>query len=181
MPNALPMLFIALAASALLLTLLWLWQSLRLAFVHVVTDEAPAAPVSAERSTLLAEKKALLLALKDLEAERDAGKLSQEDFVELNDQYRTRARNALRQLDALLAPHRAEAKALLVRAADGGGGLVRAADGGGRAADGGAKASATPATQAAAPGACPDCKTLNDLDAVFCKKCGTRLGPGPQA
>ena len=102
MPNALPMFFIALAALALLLTMLWLWQSLRLAFVHVMTDEPPTAAVSVERSALLAEKKALLLALKDLEAERDSGKLSQEDFVELNDQYRTRARTALRQLDAML-------------------------------------------------------------------------------
>jgi hypothetical protein len=165
MPNALPMFFIALAALALLLTMLWLWQSLRLAFVHVMTDEPPSAAVSVERSALLAEKKALLLALKDLEAERDSGKLSQEDFVELNDQYRTRARTALRQLDALLAPYRDDAKALLARAAEGGG--KRDAD--------------VDAEVQLAPGTCAACATPNDPDAVFCKKCGTRLGSGPKA
>lgn len=163
MPNALPMFFIALAALALLLTMLWLWQSLRLAFVHVMTDEPPTAAVSIERSALLAEKKALLLALKDLEAERDSGKLSQEDFVELNDQYRTRARTALRQLDAMLAPYRGDAKALLARAAEGGG-----------------KPSASETPQLAA-GTCAACATPNDPDAVFCKKCGTRLSSGTNA
>jgi hypothetical protein len=157
------MFFIALAAAALLLTMLWLWQSLRLAFVHVMTDEPPTAAVSVERSALLAEKKALLLALKDLEAERDSGKLSQEDFVELNDQYRTRARTALRSLDAMLAPYRGDAKALLARAAEDG-----------------VKASASEPAQPAA-GTCTACATANDPDAVFCKKCGTRLSSGTNA
>jgi hypothetical protein len=157
------MFFIALAALALLLTMLWLWQSLRLAFVHVMTDEPPTAAVSVERSALLAEKKALLLALKDLEAERDSGKLSQEDFVELNDQYRTRARTALRSLDAMLAPYRGDAKALLARAAEDG-----------------VKASASEPAQPAA-GTCTACATANDPDAVFCKKCGTRLSSGTNA
>jgi ribosomal protein L40E len=172
MLNALPMFFIALAALALILTLLWLWQSLRLAFVHVVSDEPAQSQASRERSALLAEKRAALLALKDLEGERDAGKLSQEDFVELNDQYRTRARVALQHLDALLAPHRAEAHALIAKAS-----TAPAADGGGTssAADGGG------AARSVETEGCLECGTSNDPDAVFCKKCGTRLGARPNA
>lgn len=172
MPNVLPMVFIALAAVALLLTLIWLWQSLRLAFVHAISDDAPTTTVSFERSALLAEKKALLLALKDLEAERDSGKLSQEDFVELNDQYRTRARAALRKLDALLAPHRADAKALLQNAVAEGAQLAVSSETKTAAADGGVSLQSN---------ACSACSTANDTDAVFCKKCGMRLGVGPSA
>jgi hypothetical protein len=168
------MLFIALAALALILTMLWLWQSLRLAFVHAVSDEPVHSQAARERSALLAEKRAALLALKDLESERDAGKLSQEDFIELNDQYRTRARTALQHLDGLLAPYRADARALIENAAR----SAPAADGGGAspAADGGGEAAPSVAIAT-----CLECGTANDGDAVFCKKCGTRLGTRPSA
>jgi len=165
MPNLLPTLFIALAALALALTLLWLWQSLRLAFVHTLAAQAQSAIVSPERAALLAEKASLLLALKDLEAERDSGKLSAGDFAQLNAQYRTRARDVLRELDALLAPHRADAKAL-VGAAVGDATL---------AADGGKVGPVDTQAARSAPTACSACGTSNDVDAVFCKKCGARL------
>jgi hypothetical protein len=160
MQNLLPTLLIALAALALMLTLLWLWQSLRHAFAHVV--DQPDVPsrmlVSAERGSLLSEKQALLLALKDLEAERDSGKLSQDDYRELNEQYRQRARQVLRQLDEMLAPHRGKAKALLAAAGD----------------------AQAPAAKPAAPAAngCSSCGAANDADAAFCKKCGARLTAG---
>ena len=161
MQNLLPTLFIALAALALVLTLLWLWQSLRLAFVHTLAAPSTAA-VSQERAALLAEKQSLLLALKDLEAEREAGKLSVADFNDLNAQYRKRAREVLHELDTLLAPHRGEAKALLAAAS-------------GNPAAPGAVAPAVPEPAVAASAACADCGTHNDPDAVFCKKCGKRL------
>ena len=159
MQNLLPTLLIALAALALMLTLLWLWQSLRHAFAHVV--DQPDVPsrmlMSAERGSLLSEKQALLVALKDLEAERDSGKLSQDDYRELNEQYRQRARQVLRELDAMLAPHRVQAKSLLAAAS---------------------KAEApAPAAKPAADG-CSSCGSANDADAVFCKKCGARLTAG---
>jgi hypothetical protein len=156
------MLLIALAALALMLTLLCLWQSLRHAFAHVV--DPPDVPsrmlVSPERGSLLAEKQALLVALKDLEAERDSGKLSQDDYRELNEQYRQRARQVLRQLDGMLAPHRVEAKSLLASAG---------------------KAEAPRVQEAVKPPAsdgCGGCGASNDADAVFCKKCGARLTAG---
>ena len=155
MPNLLPTLFIALASAALVSTLVWLWQSLRHAFVHTLAAAPAERIVSTERAGLLAEKQALLVALKDLEAERESGKLSQDDFRELNAQYRQRARTVLQQLDSLLAPHRADAKRLLSGAA--------------------VEAPAAPvAVQPAAEG-CKACGAPNDADAVFCKKCGARL------
>jgi hypothetical protein len=156
MPDLLPTVFIVLGASALVLTLYWLWQSLRQAFAHVDDTVSVAfATGSQARTSLLAEKAALLVALKDLEAERDSGKLSEADFNELNVRYRSRAREVLKALDSQLAPHRAAAKALLLGAV--------------------AVQPAVAAQPVAAAGACPSCSTVNDADAVFCKTCGARL------
>lgn len=162
MPNVLPIVFIVLASLALVLTLLWLWQSLRHAFVHTLAAPQASDVVSPERAALLQEKQTLLLALKDLESERDAGKLSGDDFRELNDQYRKRAREVLRELDAMLAPHRDRARSLLSGAA---------------VEPPAAASSKAPQPAAAQPAAdsCKSCGAGNDGDAVFCKKCGTRL------
>jgi hypothetical protein len=164
MPNLLPTLFIALCSLALLLALLWLWQSLRDVLVQTGTIAPPREAISPERAALLAEKQSVLLALKDLETEHEAGKLSDADFAQLNAQYRGRARNVLRELDALLGPHRGAARALLKTAAEGG------------------KTEATAAANSSKPEreqkAC-SCGTGNDPDAVFCKKCGTRLSGVP--
>lgn len=163
MPNLLPIVFIVLASTALVLTLLWLWQSLRHAFVHTLGAPPASDVVSPERAALLAEKRTLLLALKDLEAERDSGKLSNEDFRDLNDQYRKRARDVLRQLDGLLGPHRTRAQQLLASAA---GGVVAALP---------EPEAPPPSAAAVAIQSCTGCGLANDMDAVFCKKCGTRL------
>lgn len=162
MPNLLPIVFIVLASTALVMTLLWLWQSLRHAFVHTLGAPPASDVVSPERAALLAEKRTLLLALKDLEAERDSGKLSNEDYRDLNEQYRKRARDVLRQLDGLIGPHRSRAQQLLA-AASGTQTTVQPAAPAPAAA-------AVPAVQS-----CSGCGLANDMDAVFCKKCGTRL------
>ncbi|HET8938199.1 MAG TPA: zinc ribbon domain-containing protein [Polyangiales bacterium] len=163
MPNLLPIVFIVLAATALALTLLWLWQSLRHAFVHTLGAPKASDVVSPERAALLAEKRTLLLALKDLEAERDSGKLSGDDYQELNEQYRKRAREVLRELDGLIGPHRGLAKQLLAAAAT----KPAAAEP--------APPPVAAAAAAAAAASCASCGMNNDTDAVFCKKCGTRL------
>ena len=168
MPNLLPIVFIVLASIALVLTLLWLWQSLRHAFVHTLTAPAGSDVVSPERAALLAEKRTLLMALKDLEAERDSGKLSNEDYLDLNDQYRKRAREVLRQLDGLLGPHRTRAQQLLASATNGQGGAAPAASEP-------APVDPQPVAATSAVQSCVSCGLANDMDAVFCKKCGTRL------
>jgi glycine/D-amino acid oxidase-like deaminating enzyme len=179
MPNLLPTLFIALAALALVLTLLWLWQSLRLALVRASGVESSRNLVSPERAALLAEKQGLLVALRDLESERDAGKLSADDFAELNKQYRERARAVLRELDALLEPHRTTARALLAAAASGAVVVAERVNDTDKVIASAAhvNGSEKPANDRGAhtTDACSGCGTLNDLDAVFCKKCGARL------
>jgi len=179
----LPTLFIALAAIALLLTLLWLWQSLRMAFVQTLAASGAEASgvVSAERAALLAEKQALLLALKDLEAEREAGKLSAADFAELNAQYRARARQVLQKLDEMLAPHRARARAMLGEGAEPE--AVASVTSASTVTASGARAEATAAAAVTAPAAktCASCAAVNDADAVFCKRCGTRLAAKVEA
>jgi hypothetical protein len=172
MPNLLPIVFIVLASTALVLTLLWLWQSLRHAFVHALGAPQASDVVSPERAALLAEKRTLLMALKDLEAERDSGKLSNEDYQELNEQYRKRARDVLRQLDGLLGPHRSRAQQLLAAAATGERAVPAAPE---PAAAAAAAAAVAPAAAAPAAQSCASCGLSNDIDAVFCKKCGTRL------
>ena len=167
MPNVLPIAFIVLASSALVFTLLWLWQSLRHAFVHTLAAPKHSEVVSPERAALLAEKHTLLLALKDLENERVSGKLSGDDYDELNEQYRKRAREVLRELDALLSPHRGRAKELLS-------GLAQA-DVAPQPEAAVVVAEVPPTAASAAALACPSCGLNNDTDATFCKKCGTRL------
>lgn len=170
MPNLLPMVFIVLCALALVAMLFWLWLSVRQVLVQAVGTGVQAAMVASERAELLAEKRTLLLALKDLEAERDAGKLGQGDFEELNTRYRARAREVLRALDAQTAPHREAARALL-REATGEAPATPAKTKSG-------KPSKPPAAQSvAAAVSCKGCGTSNDPDAVFCKKCGTRMAP----
>jgi hypothetical protein len=168
MPNLLPTVFIVLGAGTLVLTLFWLWLSLRHTLAH--GDEAQIAVLdtaSTSRATLLAEKQSLLVALKDLESERDTGKLSEGDFADLNARYRARARTVLKALDSQIAPHRDEAKALL-----------KAAGEASTPASVPSASAAVPdvaATDVAATESCPKCSTVNDADAAFCKKCGAKL------
>jgi len=173
MPNLLPTVFIVLGACALVLTLYCLWQSLRHAFTHAeqVRSGGALAVGGGARADLLAEKNALLLVLKDLEAERDTGKLSEPDFKDLNARYRARARDVLKALDTQLAPHREAARALLEGAA------AAAPD----AVEPTAPAAEPVEASATEPRACPSCSVSNDVDAVFCKKCGTRLIPESMA
>ncbi|MEY4580107.1 MAG: hypothetical protein RL701_4810 [Pseudomonadota bacterium] len=187
MPNTLPIFFIVLAGLALVSTLLWLWQSLRLAFIHTLAAPAASGVISPERAALLAEKQSLLMALKDLEAERDSGKLSGSDYRDLNEQYRQRAREVLRQLDAMLAPHREGAKAILaaVGTTSSSGNLAAVSIGtssssGSILAASSVSASGVSASTAESPAAvsCKSCGASNDGDAVFCKRCGTRVQAG---
>lgn len=161
MPNLLPTLFIVLGAGALVLTLYWLWQSLRQALMHFAEAQVAAAePGSPVRASLLAEKQSLLVAIKDLEAERDTGKLSEADFVELNARYRARAKSVLKALDSQLAPHREAARELL---------------------SGATAQAAAPASKVSSAPVCPSCQATNDVDAAFCKKCGARLSESSEA
>jgi hypothetical protein len=152
--GALPLVFIALSGLALSAVLYALWQSLRL-LLDARDVEPSVGPLSdAERDALLAEKRELLTTIRDVQFERDLGKISQRDFERLDRRYRTRAREVLEELDHQLSPYRAKAQVLLEEAI------------------GAAASEPEPEHESRA---CPACDQVNDADAVFCKKCAHRL------
>lgn len=119
------------------------------------------------RAALERDKVLVLRAIKELEFDRAMGKVSESDFAEMMTRLRERAIGIIRQLDR-------------------GGGyrdLIEqelAARLGHKPA---AKTEPAVATQTASPPVaeqvqairCASCRTLNELDARFCKNCGQRL------
>jgi len=145
---------LVLAGGVLIGIIAILWTSVR-----TLSGDAPftieeamalAAPSAAEE-----EKRAVLQALKDLDYERSVGKIADADYEELLRRYRTEAKRLLRAVDVDLAPLRAKAAAYV--------------------AERSGRAEAPVAPAAKAKRACPSCKVDNDIDAVFCKKCGGKL------
>jgi uncharacterized paraquat-inducible protein A len=109
-------------------------------------------------------------ALRDLEFERSIGRLGEEDHRALEARYREEARAAMRAIDEGIGPWRTRAEAMLAEAEAAE--LAVTSDAAKPdAAKSETKATAAPATEAG----CPKCQTLNDEDAVFCKRCGHRL------
>jgi hypothetical protein len=115
MSDFLPWVFIVMASAAVIAAFVSLWLSLNLA----LSDEASAgvrAQLSNEaRQALLGEKEALLEEIRDISFERDAGKLSDADFEELNTKLRAQARHVLHELDTGLEAFRDDAEALIAR------------------------------------------------------------------
>lgn len=113
MESFLPFLFMSLSAVALLLSISFLWGSLRtlLGGEHeLYVAETSAAQRHAE---LLTEKEEHLKSLKDLEFEREVGKLSDEDFKRLTSEIRNKAKKVMRDLDEELREHRQKAHKLV--------------------------------------------------------------------
>jgi hypothetical protein len=113
MKAVLPMVFIALAGGALLVAICFVWASLRSLFGHEAGAWVTQSVALRHRSELLDEKDSVLRSLKDLEFERDAGKISDEDFKRLEAEFRARARRVLKALDEDLQGHREKAAALI--------------------------------------------------------------------
>jgi hypothetical protein len=113
MEALLPFFFMALSALALLFAISFIWASLRslLGGEHELYVEQSVAVRS--RMELLDEKETVLKSLKDLEFEREVGKLSDEDFARLDAEFRKRAKGILRALDDDLKQHREKAHELL--------------------------------------------------------------------
>jgi hypothetical protein len=123
------------------------------------------------RAALEREKFLALRSIKELEFDFAMGKLAQSDFDEMGSLLRTRAIRLMRDLEA-----GGEYRQLIERELE-----IRL----GRRPEPLPPPSAAPATPAAptapeAPAApavqyCPQCGVPSDLDARFCKACGTRL------
>jgi len=147
-----------LAGGVLLAVIAILWASVRTLAgdAPITLEEALAlgAPSAAEE-----QKRAVLQALKDLEYERSVGKIGERDYEELLQRYRTEAKRLLRAVDEDLAPARARASAYLAEQ------LGRPEK---------KPAAAEPAKRPERR-TCASCQTDNDVDAVFCKKCGAKM------
>jgi hypothetical protein len=112
------------------------------------------------RIALEREKQLVLRSIKELEFDFAMGKMSQADFDEMGGRLRRRAVGLMRQLD------------------EGGGyreQIEREVERRLKEMDGGPVPIRADVTEAAAAPECPQCGTANDLDARFCKSCGTRL------
>jgi hypothetical protein len=115
--------------------------------------EVPQAP--ARLRELERDKQAVLKAIREIELDYQMRKIAEPDYREMLQRYRTRAMRIIRELDAgdnYRALIEEELKTRLSAMA------------------------AAPVTAAPLTSACPACATSNDADALFCKKCGGKLG-----
>ena len=124
------------------------------------------------RAALERDKALTLRSLKELDFDHAMGKVATGDYTEMRDRLRTRAIRLMRQLDGATA-YRAQIErdlqARLVPAAA----IVGNAD-----ARVGTAVEARAGVESVASAArltCAHCSTPNDIDARFCKACGTAL------
>jgi hypothetical protein len=103
------------------------------------------------RAALEREKTLVLRSIKDLEFDRDMGKVSEKDFGEMSARLRARAARLMRQLDAGTGYRQLIEREIEKRVGK----------------------DETP-TQVK-KNVCAQCKTQNDRDARFCKQCGSKL------
>jgi hypothetical protein len=125
-----------------------------------VLDERPS---ERARAALEREKALVLRSIKELEFDKAMGKVSAKDFDEMAGRLRARAVMLMKQLDEGASAYREiierELKTRLKNR-----GLK----------DGSVRLQADPQVPAVIDGACT-CGTVNDPDAAFCKRCGTKL------
>jgi hypothetical protein len=119
------------------------------------------------RAALEREKALVLRSIKELEFDRAMGKVSEKDFNEMSARLRARAAGLLRQLDAGSGYREAIEKEIAKRVGEPD---PSTSSGSPRATSRGDKARSTVIRRCAA------CSTDNDLDARFCKNCGSHLG-----
>jgi len=199
---------LVLASGALLGVIATFWASLRTLLGETPLSGADAYAIGAPPRAEEEQKRAVIRALKDLEFEHEVGKISDEDYQALVTKYRAEAKRLLRLLDEDAAPRRERAEVLVMRRLRREGLLddePAKRDANDDATDGdsesepaaeakepveapkkktkkGKKARKAAATPAEAQGrACPACATVNDVDAVFCKKCGARVAEAVEA
>ncbi|HEY8089389.1 MAG TPA: zinc ribbon domain-containing protein [Polyangiaceae bacterium] len=154
---------LVLASAALLGAIGLLWASLR-----TLSGDAPlpsglegVAVGRAGVNELVEEKRRVLRALKDIEAEHAIGKIDDKDYGVFVDRYRTDAKELMRRIDADAAPLREEAERIareyLAKK------HVPAA------------APSEPEPPEDGRSTCASCDTSNEPDAAFCKKCGASM------
>jgi hypothetical protein len=174
-----PLAVLVLAGGALLGVIATFWASVRTLLGETPLSGADAYAIAAPRAEE-EQKRAVLRALKDLEFERSVGKISDEDYQALVAKYREEAKRLLRLLDEEAAPRRQQVEVMVAKRLWEEGLAVgdigyRKAPGEARAPNKKRKKAQAEAAEAASARDCAACGTANDLDAVFCKKCGARV------
>jgi hypothetical protein len=146
-----PLVLMGLGGLALVLCALALFRVVDpLLRTEVERVAAPQAPVRLRE--LERDKQAVLKAIREIELDYQMRKISESDYKELLQRYRTRAMRIIRELDAGDNYRVLIEEELKTRL------------------------SAMAAAPAASTMPCPACTTSNDADALFCKKCGQKLG-----
>jgi hypothetical protein len=115
MNGFLPSAFIVLSAAALLFAISFVWATLRTLLGGGHESHVNQTAAARTRADLQDEKESVLKSLKDLEFERDVGKLSDDDFRRLEAEFRLKAKRIMKQLDEDLREHRERAEQLLSR------------------------------------------------------------------
>jgi len=184
-----PAVVLVLAAGALVAVIAVFWASVRTLVGESALSGADAYALGAPRAEE-EQKRAVLRALKDLEFERSVGKISEEDYANLVAKYRAEAKRLLRALDEDAAPRRAEVEALVARRLRKAG-LVdepvtepetapaqpkkKKKRKKSKGPEGIVEKAPEPRPETASKDVtCAECGTVNDADAVFCKKCGAK-------
>ncbi len=158
-------LFLALAAGAMMVAVTELWNAARSLYRDPPGVEV-AVTSGRRRKELEREKTSLVKALKELEFDHEMRKVSDVDFAEIGGVYRGRTIRVMRQLDDQQLDYARLVEEELARYKKG--------------APVGVASGSSP-SPSASPSPAPDvhlcgnCATVNDRDAVFCKKCATRL------
>jgi hypothetical protein len=174
----------------LLSVIAFLWASLRTLSGDAPLDEGLVAVNVATRAASsespAERKRRVLRALKDLEHEHAIGKIDDADYAQISARYREEAKEILRAMDVEIEPLRARAEELarahLAKKGLGDGPASSDAKSAKAAKDEMAEGDEAPSDagseEASAPSRldCPKCRTSNEADAAFCKKCGTPLG-----
>ena len=131
----------------------------------VVSAQAPIRLRELER-----DKQIVLKAIREVELDYQMRKIAESDYREMLQRYRTRAMRIIRELDAGDNYRALIEEELKTRLSAMGSALATTRE----AAAKEAPAAAAPAAPATV--ACRSCQTVNEPDALFCKKCGTKMG-----
>jgi hypothetical protein len=127
------------------------------------------------RAALEREKALVLRSIKELEFDRDMGKVSEKDFAEMSARLRARAAGLMRQLDAGTGYRQLIEREIEKRI--GKSEVTRGASGAGsKEQDPSTHVRAGSEEQDPAYTVCAQCRGNNDLDARFCKHCGAKVG-----
>lgn len=184
-----PFVMLCLGGATLGWASLALWRVLAPLFDEVPEEQRALREAPHQRRELEREKQLVLKAIKEVELDFQMRKIAPEDYKDMSERYRARALRLLAELDAGddvrgLIERELKLRLAAMRAAE-----QHAASSKGAVAEG-KKAAEAPATATPSPlpdaalsaesaadptSACAACGTPNDTDAVFCKKCGTRL------